>query len=188
MKFILINGKKRSGKDYFAQLLQDELDIRGVSSEIISYADPIKLILAETFDISLDELEFYKNKASAVGIKNSKDRYTKVTNMRSVIQKFGTDAMKTWFGEDVWVEILLGTAKTLDADYIIIPDFRFKSEYIEDSITLNIVNDTNTDDCQTSQHISENELNDFDFDFVINNTGYSLTSKDAVEFLDKLNV
>lgn len=189
MKYILINGKKRSGKDHFATLIQSELDDRGFTSEIISYADPMKLILAETFDITLDELEEYKSEAAHIGIKGRKNtsRYKQVTNMRSVIQKFGTDAMKTFFGENVWVDLLLQSADNTEADYIIIPDFRFNTEYIEDSLTIKINNREIKDD-YNSGHISENDLNDFEFDITIDNTGYTLTQDTASDILDELGV
>lgn len=188
MQFILINGKKRSGKDHFAQMLQDEMDNRGITSEIMPYADPIKMILAETFNITLEELEQFKNKSAPIAVKEFKvtnGRYKQVTNMRSVLQNFGTEAMKTWFGENVWVDLLLNQASESDADFVIIPDFRFKSEYIEDNCTIHILNNAIQDD-KTSEHISENELNDFDFDYILDNTDYKLTSEDASTLLDMI--
>jgi hypothetical protein len=54
-------------------------------------------------------------------------------------------------------------------DIVIVPDFRFKHEYLEMSKNLKCftINVTGGDDSDT--HISENDLNDFNHDYVLNN-------------------
>ena len=56
-KLILINGLKRSGKDYTAELIEEIIGDIG----IVSFAEPMKKIISETFNISLEQLEDYKN-------------------------------------------------------------------------------------------------------------------------------
>ena len=59
---ILLHGKKRSGKDQFTKFLKKhQRDIRSVA-----LAAPIKQILATTFNISLGDLEDYKEGDFAV--------------------------------------------------------------------------------------------------------------------------
>ena len=53
---IAITGQARAGKDYFADLIQKELDI-----DRKSIATNLKVMLAEALDISLAELEILKN-------------------------------------------------------------------------------------------------------------------------------
>lgn len=188
MKIILINGKKRSGKDYFANLVQEELDIQGYSSEIMSFADPLKQIVADTFDITMDQLDFFKNEATPIGIQEAKyDGYEchKLTDFRLVLQRFGTEAMKVWFGDDVWVNLLLERARDLDVDFVLVPDFRFNIEAIDGSTTVKICND-DVEKNSTDQHISENELNDFTFDYLIDNTGYKDITNVVQEFVNQL--
>lgn len=186
MQIILVNGKKRSGKDYFAEQLANYLDEIGKTSEVMSFAEPIKDIIAETFDITLEQLDDYKNAKQSVGIIHSKmdgHDYQKLTDFRLILQKFGTEAMKAWFGEDVWVQLLMQRVQNLDVDYVIVPDFRFLTEVLDDAITVKIKNDDV--DNSKDQHRSETELDEFQFDWIIDNTGYVDLSKSIIEFTEK---
>lgn len=187
MQLILVNGKKRSGKDYFAQMLKAEFAKCGKTAEVMSFADPIKRIIARTFDISLQELDDYKNEARSVGVSHSKmDGYEfeKLTDFRLILQRFGTEAMKEWFGEDVWVQLLMGNANHCNADFVIVPDFRFLTEELLGAITVKIKNDDFDNSGDT--HRSENELNDFKFMHTFNNTGYPDISADVRKFVIEL--
>jgi len=182
-KFILINGKKRSGKDFFARLLQSEFQKLGKTSEVMSFADPIKDIIAMTLGISHDDLDNLKNNEENL-LANINGQQRIISNFRLILQNFGTEAMKKHFGENVWPNLLLEKANNTDADFIIVPDFRFLCENVTGGITVKIRNG----DVQNSNdnHRSENELNDYVFDYELDNTGYSLTSKDANDFIEKV--
>ena len=54
---LLINGLPRSGKDTLADYLVDKYNYTK-----LSFAAPMKAIISNTFDISLDELDAYKNR------------------------------------------------------------------------------------------------------------------------------
>ena len=182
-KIILINGKKRSGKDHFARLLQEELYKQHKTSEIIAFADPIKDILAMTFNLSDEQLDKLKNDEAPIIIRE--DGYQKiVATFRSVLQNFGTDAMKKWFGESVWSNVLLERASNSHTDYVIVPDFRFLIEDIG-GITIKIRNDEIEKNC-TDNHRSENELNDYEFDYVIDNTGFPDLTEEVQEFVREI--
>ena len=103
-----ICGHKGSGKDYLANILKQYTNYK-----ITHFADPIKDILCEVFKISKDELNKLKN-----------DENTKIlgTNMRSILQTFGTDVMQNMFGKRVWVDLVL------KEDNLIISDVRFQHE------------------------------------------------------------
>lgn len=172
-RLILVNGKKRSGKDWFAEKLQEELYKNKKTSEVMSFAEPIKNIIAQTLNISEQELDDYKNEKRPLGINYAKmDGYSfeKLTDFRAILQNFGTEAMKKWFGDDVWLNLFRKRFKTSNVDYIIVPDFRFRVEHIKNSITVKIKNDEVDSTC-TDTHASENELNCFKFDFIIDNSG-----------------
>lgn len=189
MQLILVNGKKRSGKDYFAKMLTDELAKVGKTAEVMSFAEPIKEIIAETFDLSLEDLDDYKNQARACGISHSKmDGYEfeKLTDFRLILQKFGTEAMKKWFGEDVWVRLLADRAYKSSAEFIIVPDFRFLTEDVPGAITVKIKNADVDNSGDT--HRSETELNDFTFMHTFDNTGYPDISSDVQEFVKELTL
>ena len=82
---IALFGPAGSGKDYLANILKQYTNYK-----ITHFADPIKDILCEVFKISKDELNKLKN-----------DENTKIlgTNMRSILQTFGTDIMQNMFGK-----------------------------------------------------------------------------------------
>lgn len=179
---ILINGKKRSGKDHNAKLIKEELESRGYTVDIISYADAVKDILCISLGIHVDLFDDLKN--DTYDIFAVKDGYQDcpLTTVRALIQNFGTEAMKKYFGEDVWVRILLSKAYESDANYIIVPDFRFLSEAISDT-TIKIINNDLED---SDSHRSENELNDFEFKYTIDNTGYPDTTDSIKKIVDDI--
>lgn len=183
MKYILINGKKRSGKDHIGNMIRDEFAVRGISAEILSFADPIKDIIAQTFNIEDDELDNFKNKSEEIYIKKG-NRYQQITNFRKVLQHFGTEAMKSWFGDDVWVQLLTQRANDLEVDYVIVTDFRFEIEQLDDAYTLRIVN-SNAEDVQDN-HASENELNLFRFDYTLDNSGYCINVDHVERLVDRI--
>ena len=174
MKYILINGKKRAGKDFFASLLYAELVRAGYTVAVLSFADPIKDIMSVALNCTHDELNEFKNNKAPIYIQNKH-----VSDARQVLQNFGTEAMKKYFGEDVWVNLLRSRAEKTNADIIIVPDFRFFSEHLPGSTTVRVLN---RDISGTSDaHRSENELNEFKFDYELDNTGYCLGARDAKE-------
>ena len=103
-----ICGHKGSGKDYLGAILREFTGFK-----VVHFADPIKDILCEVFKISKGEL----NK-----LKNSEDSKILGTNMRSILQTFGTDVMQNMFGKRVWVDLVL------KEDNLIISDVRFQHE------------------------------------------------------------
>lgn len=103
-----ICGHKGSGKDYLGNLLKEYTKFK-----IVHFADPIKDILCEMFNISKDELN---------NLKNSENTKILGTNMRSILQVFGTDIMQKMFGKEIWTNLVL------KEDDLIIADVRFQHE------------------------------------------------------------
>lgn len=178
---ILINGKKRSGKDYFANALKKELENRGYDCEIMAFADSVKDMLCTSLNISLEDFDNYKNSNDSLYVKNDPE-FKPVIGFRNLIQNFATEAMKPVFGEDVWVRIFLEKVYSSHAKFIIVPDFRFLCEHFSDFTVKIVNNDLDTSD----DHRSENELNDFEFDYTIDNTGYRDISNDVKEYVEYL--
>ena len=170
MNVILISGLKRSGKDFVAEKLQEKM----YSSKVFSLAEPLKDIVADTFGISRDKLDEYKNNADDVYVNDHPTCETwvsKLTDFRTILQRFGTDAMKKHFGDDVWVNLLIDKLYTLSFTTVIVSDWRFISEYnafadVADVWTVRVHDDNLTPD----DHASETELMDFNFDLVVDNT------------------
>ena len=166
-KIILINGKKRAGKDYVAKILKEKLG----NCEIMHYADALKQIISETFEISLEELDNYKNENVEIIFNNRK------TTFRRILQCFATEAIKPVFGNNIWKRIVLEKIKETNVEYIIIPDFRFPEEYIAGSYTVKVLGGE-----QLDSHISEHALNNFKFDYIIDNT----KKEDLTHWIDTL--
>ncbi len=171
---ILVSGYKRAGKDFVSHLLQKQLR----DSVLYSYATPLKKIIADTMNISLEELDDYKNYGEYIFDSDSKI----LTDFRSLLQTFGTEAMKPWFGDAVWSDVFM--RQDFKSDYIIIPDWRFNTEYNEakkvyrNVITLRIIDDNIVN---TDPHPSETELDEFDFDYYIDNTRKDITVLDEID-------
>ena len=164
MKIILINGKARSGKDFAAQILQKKLD----KTVKLAFADSIKDILCNTFGITRYEFDNYKN--NFYNLKYDDKSLT----FRELIQKFG-ETMKEKFGNDLWAKQVVNEVKSSESDYFIISDFRFLIEYEtlskylgQDKIVTLYIQDKNL--INNDSHISENNLKDFKFDYIIDNT------------------
>ena len=169
MNVILISGLKRSGKDFVAEKLQEKM----YSSKVFALAEPLKDIIATTMGISVYELEDYKNDGRMLSLDpvGGCYNYEGVTDFRSILQRFGTEAMKKHFGDDVWVNLLIDNIYNLSLTTVIVSDWRFMSEYnaladVYDVWTVRVHDDNLTPD----DHVSETELMDFNFDLVVDNT------------------
>ena len=172
---IQISGKKRSGKDTLAQFLLKAYQDQGKSVELISFAEPLKDIAATILNITPTQLETFKNEPELYKLVTmNKDNFVTVTNYRSILQLLGSEAMKKWFGPNVWVDLLTHRINQSQADVIIIPDWRFKSEIIQDAVKLRVLTHIES----TDTHISEIDLDNYtDFDVYINNVDYKLTQE-----------
>ena len=165
---ILISGKKRSGKDYVASLLKEKFE-SCYNYEIVSFAGKLKEIIANTFDISIDKLNKMKNEPECYPINflHEPDDITfieKTTNMRKILQRFGTEGIKPVFGDNIWAELIEGSNRK------IIPDFRFPEEYQTIKSNFGEVVTVFVEGGETNDnHSSETALKDFNFDFIIDN-------------------
>lgn len=173
---ILIEGKKRAGKNTVAEKVSEELQSRGIEVRLVSFAEPMKEILADTFEVSKDTIDIAKNEPYLYPIKMVQLRedvdYNKIqTNMRRILQNFG-QAVKKHFGQSVWADLLY--SKLQDGAIYIVTDWRYiieletlKSRGDIRIITLQVYNE---DVDSSDTHDSENELNDFDTAYTINNS------------------
>ena len=172
MKIVMISGKAGSGKDTIANFFKDELIASNKRVLIMHFADLVKYYATQYFNWDGE-----KNEAG-----------------RSLLQEIGTTVMRGRYPE-YWAEII---GKFIDAytipehsffDYIIIPDWRFINEYeivydyaaIQNNETITIrieryddaglkwKNPNMTSD--QLNHISECELDNFAFNWIIENRG-----------------
>ena len=189
----LISGKKRSGKDYVGELLVQKLNQYGKSAKVLHFADKIKEILMETFKCDKVFLENIKlNGTLKVDIPQkicdvlnynvyNTNSYL-ICSGRELLQRFGTDAMQKVFGKTVWRDLVMKEIEESSFEYFVIPDFRFKHEYIDkyNVITIKV----SSDDVISDDHISENDLNDFKFNYYIHNN--KLSDDEITKELEKI--
>jgi hypothetical protein len=179
-RIILINGLKGAGKNYLSEVISELEE----STKEFSIAAPAKKIIARTLDISENDLDTFKNDSEGYGVElkaypNNQPQCTiEYLSFRNILQNFAVDAMMETFGEKIWVTKC--AEEVIKSNYVFntVTDFRFPFEYEVfkdiadklgfDVITINIFNKELEND---DNHISENAMNDFKFDYTINNTG-----------------
>ena len=179
---IQLLGFARSGKDWTASQLKAYFESQGKSVEIMSYAAPMKRIAATLFDITLEQLDNYKNHPLEYVIDITQLSEFKVpvdihnTNFRRFLQLLGNEAIKPIFGDDVWAKLAKANIAKSTADVIIIPDCRFTVELNEvGGTTVRIVNNSLP---PPMNHPSELELLNYVTHYSLDNTDHSLTSED----------
>ncbi len=162
MNIIGISGKKGSGKDTFAKLLQKQLELSTCKSvRIDSFAANLKYCCA-LISGQPDYLVFYNQ-----DMKDRKAGFLNFTN-RELMQKFG-DLTRS-LDKDIWVKSLFNKYLDNPPEYLIISDVRFKNEaeHIKklDGVLIRIESDRVKED----NHISEIELDNYSkFDLEISN-------------------
>jgi hypothetical protein len=166
---ILIGHKMRQGKDTFARMLAEL-----TGGEVMSFADPMKQIIADTFGMTLGELEEAKNDAHPQLVHFKPPFHSYLQTYRDILQRFGTEAMKKQFGDDVWARLAVDRALWSKSDIVIFSDLRFYPEYLlfKQSEKFRVVTvNIRRGDTGSNDHSSETSLDDFDYDFVIDNNG-----------------
>ena len=179
----LINGKKRAGKDYVANILKAQMEKRGYKVAVVSFADPLKKVVAGTFGITLEELDEYKNNPQEYPILiPDGERTFRRIDFRYILQMFGTEGAKPVFGDDIWASIARDIVEKYfqdGFDIVIIPDFRFKVEFLsfsetrflEDDIDVKTIYISNISiPVNSDRHASETELDTFSFDIRMDNS------------------
>ena len=170
MKVICISGKAQSGKDTFAELVYENLTGKGKKAIIIHYADLLKYICRTFFNWDGD-------KSTELG--------------RSLLQYIGTDVVRAK-QPDFWVDFVKAILNLFPEkwEYAIIPDARFENEItvLSNDETLDVVSvrverenyDNGLSEEQRS-HRSENSLDEYPFDYYIENNQDMSALKDAAE-------
>ena len=184
---IQLLGFARAGKDWSASQFKAYFESQGKSVEIMSYAAPMKRIAATLFDITLEQLDNYKNHPLeyVIDITQLSDFKAPVdihnTNFRRFLQLLGNDAIKPIFGDAVWANLMQSAISKSSADIIIIPDCRFQVELntFPEAITIRVIN---RDLPTPINHASETELLDFVPDYELDNTAHALKYGHIEEF------
>lgn len=181
-------GFARAGKDFTATQLKLYYGSIGKSVQILSYATPLKQITAALFELTLEQLDDYKNRANEVYLTvtdcSIEDHFVFDTSFRTILQRMGNEAIKPIFGDNVWAQLMQQTISNSTADVIIIPDCRFQVErQAIGGITVRVVNSALP---APSQHASELELADTLCMYMLDNTNYQATSADIAVLAERI--
>ncbi len=179
-KIILIAGKAGSGKDTFANILAQKLRDKQQRVGRDMFARYLKSMLVTYFGW---------------------DGKTKDEEIRSKLQYFGTDRAKLELNfKNYHSRRIAEDIQVLEEcfDYFILSDLRFKEEafYLKSSFpesvtTIEVVRDNFKSKLTKEQqaHKSENDLNDFMFDIIVeNNEGLKELERMAEEIIEGLSI
>lgn len=163
MQVIMISGKSASGKDTFANFLRENLEAENKKVLIIHFADLVKTFAKQYYNWNGEKDE----------------------EGRRLLQTIGTHKLRRYF-PTYWGEVVSKFIAAVqdDFDYAIIPDWRFINEletvdmYNKNITTIRINRYENGQEYlnpnmneKQSHHISEYQLDDFNFEWIIDNIG-----------------
>ncbi len=154
-------------------MLKNKLELKGRCVLTTSYGNLVKFICEKFFDSD-----------------GQKNEYN-----RSLWQKIGTDIIRKQ-NPNYWVDFIIGIVSMFpdEWDYVIVDDCRFVNE-LERWIGFNTINlRVNRKNfispltLEQQSHISETELDDYEFDYVINSeSGLDKLEKEVDAFLKWMN-
>lgn len=191
-KIIFINGKKRSGKDTTAEMLRKELLKHNKSVKVLAFADKLKDMVCEMFNLTRERLDLYKNDYVPILLPECYWGY-ELTDFRTFLDTFGNTIAKSLGGDSVWADKVLETIESSNEEYFIISDFRFPIE-IDVFETENLLNpfskifklitlQVQREGLPHSDLLSENALNDYVFDYTVENNSSLENLKERVSKL-----
>lgn len=148
MIVIGIGHKSRQGKNELAKYLVSQFIKKGYYAKQYAFADALKAYCRVAFQM-----------------------YTKDPTL---LQMVGTDIFRNKIDRDVWVDILSAQINEESPAIAIVSDMRFKNEadFVNDcaGFTINITGRPTTTD-RDNNHASEVELDNYEYDYVIDNSG-----------------
>lgn len=128
-------GNKGAGKDTVGEYLVNN------NFQRVAFADPMKLAVANLFDITVEEVDNFKENdgntidlvevaLSVVPAHPGKLQYDYTFTWREFLQRFGTDMARNTFGHDFWVDQWQATAEPLirAGMNVVVTDVRFENE------------------------------------------------------------
>lgn len=166
MSIVGIFGKAGSGKDTIANYM-----IENLGYTKIAFADVLKDIVSVLFSWERHLLEGDTKESRE--FRETKDMWWsnklgKEITPRLMLQQIGTDLFRNHFDKNIWLHVI--ERKIRKYDKVVISDIRFPNEHqlIKDLNGIIIKVERNIDN-KVPYHSSENNFDNFSFNFYINN-------------------
>lgn len=160
-----LSGYARSGKDAVAKILVEEHGYVRVS-----WADKLRAALYALNPLVI-ELVRYRDVVDQYGYEKAKDHPIYGPEIRSLLQRLGTEAGRNVLGQNVWVDAVVADMQA-GVRYVI-PDTRFPNEAL--AITERMAGEVwrvnRPGFTPTNSHPSETALDGWQFNVNLNNDG-----------------
>lgn len=197
-KLYLLSGKKSSGKDTAAKNICSQHK----NSEHLSLAEPLKqaaksflkivygcVITHEHMYGNLKEEPLYDRNGNPVLVKAISGEFLVQGTFRHFAQTLGTEYGRNVLNIQIWTNAIFSRILASNSDVFAISDCRFLSEieFFQEqckkyNIDLKIIR-INRDTGNIDHHPSENDLDDYPFEIVINNNGTKEEFYKELEFI-----
>ena len=159
MNLIGVSGRKRSGKDSFAERLTA---VHGFTR--VAFADPMRE-LALALDPLISEVWRLSELVDAFGWEGAKEN----PEVRRTLQRLGTEGGRKVLGENIWVDTAMRTARAADGP-VVFTDVRVPNEAEAVKTAGGVVVRIERQGLPTGDtHPSETALDDWRFDFIVHN-------------------
>jgi len=166
MKVILISGKAEAGKDSTLEILKPHLESAGFKCCRLAFGDYVKDTARELW-----------------GWDGEKDE-----KGRALLQWWGTDYVRANF-PDFWADTVVRLAMVIkdDVDYLLVPDLRFVNEILcwrgtrIDRMVVRVERPGHISRLtpEQLQHISETNLDKWDFEYTLMATNLAELTKEV---------
>lgn len=152
------------GIEHYLEVIYNYEDmLKEIEYEHKAFASNMKLCLSNILNVPVNKFEDQDYKSSIIDWIKIDDHNPTV---RELLQKFGT-AIRDGVCDDFWVQTCLGNA----SEDCLISDVRFKSEAEGIKEIGGVLIRVNRDSAGAGNHISEVELDDYIFNWTIDNNG-----------------
>lgn len=165
-----LSGRMGSGKDTAAEIIREltgDYEIKRFAGKLKDVAQLLTGIPAA--DFNRQEVK-QKHLGEEWGM-----------TVRQLLQRLGTDAVRNGLNENAWVLALFADYK--GSENWVIPDCRFPNEYDAIKKRGGIVVRVERGERLQNVHPSESALDNYDFDYLIDNNGSLDELREKVEFL-----
>jgi len=170
-----LNGRFGSGKDTVYQILYEEITIADV--ERVAFADKLKESAAAALGIPVEVLEYLKGEEEwhyrADDGSWRPQGYARSFNMRTFLQRYGTEAHRDVFGQDFWIDSALPPDLDHTGRIVVVTDMRFPNEMerVKDLGGYCVYVFRPQGENKAHKHPSEQDLPKREFDWTISNDG-----------------